>query len=274
MTYGAAEEWARRIIEIESGRNVTHHDDGSQPSMYDLRIGDVDAPELAVEVVGAVDELWTQTWNTGPARQSLELDLSGNWMVSVIPGANFKMLRKALPQLLAELERRAVTSLPVNARLRVRDHQLFDRLESLGVDYVAQYQTDGSGKVTFHMMGPGGAIDSEGLAVPDWITSFVRDPARADVLMKLRTAPARRREIFVAVTLEGAPWGVTSYLTGISSSSPTLPPAPPSLPEPVDGVWIAATLSFGDPVGVRWDGETWRAFRTRGVGIDDDEATS
>lgn len=45
----AAEEWARRIIEQELHYIVTLHDDGSQPSMYDLRVGTVDAPNMAIE---------------------------------------------------------------------------------------------------------------------------------------------------------------------------------------------------------------------------------
>jgi hypothetical protein len=31
------------------------HDDGSQTSMYDLRIGAVEAPDVAIECVGAVN---------------------------------------------------------------------------------------------------------------------------------------------------------------------------------------------------------------------------
>ena len=38
------ERWAQQIIEKELDCPVVVHDDGSQPSMYDLRIGAVEAP--------------------------------------------------------------------------------------------------------------------------------------------------------------------------------------------------------------------------------------
>ena len=48
------EEWAPEFIEKEQNRKVVH-DDGSQPSMYDLRIGAAGAPDDAIECVRAVD---------------------------------------------------------------------------------------------------------------------------------------------------------------------------------------------------------------------------
>jgi hypothetical protein len=55
------EPWAQQIIEKELNRPVVVHDDGSQASMYDLRIGAVEAPEVAIECVGAVDPDRTET---------------------------------------------------------------------------------------------------------------------------------------------------------------------------------------------------------------------
>jgi hypothetical protein len=64
----ASEEWARRIVQKALNRAVHLHDDNSQPSMYDLRIGPADAPEVAIECVGAVNRTYTETWNVGPAK--------------------------------------------------------------------------------------------------------------------------------------------------------------------------------------------------------------
>ena len=55
------ERWAQQIIQKELNRPVVIHDDGSQPSMYDLRIGAVEAPDVAIECVGAVDSVFTET---------------------------------------------------------------------------------------------------------------------------------------------------------------------------------------------------------------------
>ncbi len=264
------EEWARRIISLELGVEVLHHDHGTEPSMYDLRVGAVAAPQRAIEVVGAVDQVWTQTWNTGPARLVLDLDLAGDWMISVKPGANFKRIQKELPGVLSDLEGRGIQALSVNSSLRVRDSALDEQLNTLGIDYLSSYRLNGNGKVTFHMIGPGGAVDSEGREVPKWVGDFLSDPARADVLRKLAAVEAPHREAFIAVTLEGAPWSVTSYLTGISAQELLLPPEPPVLPGPVTDVWLVATLSFKDSLGVRWDGRAWSPFRSRGHAIDEE----
>src|SRR3954471_9315290 len=61
------EEWARRIVAAHLSRHVCANDDGTEPGMYDLRVGRTNAPDIAIEVSAAVDELRTQTWNTGPA---------------------------------------------------------------------------------------------------------------------------------------------------------------------------------------------------------------
>ena len=81
----AGEEWAGRIIETELNCVVVIHDDGSKPSMYDLRIGSADAPEMAVECVGTVDPKLTETWNLGPAEGPLKLALKGDWLITLTP---------------------------------------------------------------------------------------------------------------------------------------------------------------------------------------------
>jgi hypothetical protein len=108
------------------------------------------------------------------------------------------------------------------------------------------------------------------VALPGWIGEFLSDHRRHDVLRKLATATAPRREVFAPVTVDGAPWSVVSYLTDISSKIFRVPSAPPELPAPVTGVWVVSTMSFGESIGVRWNGATWEAFKSRGPGIDDE----
>jgi hypothetical protein len=57
----AGEDWARRVVQHALNRDVQIHDDNSQPSMYDLRIGPADAPEVAIECVRAVNRTYTET---------------------------------------------------------------------------------------------------------------------------------------------------------------------------------------------------------------------
>jgi hypothetical protein len=103
------EEWARRIVEKELRRSVVVNDDGSRDGMYDLRIGPADAPELAVEVVGAVDPTRAETWSAGPSKGPLELALRGDWTIVHTPSARIKDVKKRLEPLLQELEDRELS---------------------------------------------------------------------------------------------------------------------------------------------------------------------
>jgi hypothetical protein len=112
-------------------------------------------------------------------------------------------------------------------------------------------------------MGPiGGAVDSQGAAVPGWVSEFLRDAARRDVLCKLQRSGATERHAFVFVTYGEAPWTVQSYLT---RELDQLPAQAPDLPPPVTGVWVVSQLGRR---GLRWDGGTWRLFEARGEGIE------
>jgi hypothetical protein len=259
----AGEEWARRILEKELNRKVAINDDGSKPSMYDLRIGPADAPELAVECVGAVDRILTETWNVGPAKGALELALQGDWRITLTRRSRGKALKQRLDPLLQELEDRGLHDVPVNYALKRYDSALFEKLQSLEVTRAYCYHLPGAGKVYLGMEGIGGGVDSQGAAVPAWVGEFLRDSAHRDVLYKLQRSGAMERHVFVFVTFAGAPWPVESYLKGELAQ---LPAEAPDLPPPVTGVWIAH--QFGQK-GLRWDGDTWQLFEARGGGIDD-----
>ena len=64
--------------------------------MYDLRFGPADVPEVAVECVGAVDRIRTETWNVVPAKGPLELALRGAWSITLTPSAQVKAIRKSI----------------------------------------------------------------------------------------------------------------------------------------------------------------------------------
>ncbi len=101
------------------------------------------------------------------------------------------------------------------------------------------------------MPGWGGGLDNAGVSLPAWIGPWVSDPIRADNLRKLKASGARRREVFIVVTLKGAPWPVESYLMGEMATAPTTPPV---LPPPLTGVWVCPTHGRS---GVYWDGQRW-----------------
>ncbi len=96
MNAGTVEQWAQCIVHSATGAPVVVHDDRSRPSMYDLRVGEETAPEVAIEATGAVDPTFTETWNTGPAGGPLSMQLRGDWAVQIQPGT---YVRKIAPQL-------------------------------------------------------------------------------------------------------------------------------------------------------------------------------
>jgi hypothetical protein len=122
---------------------------------------------------------------------------------------------------------------------------------------IGSHRQHGEGKVSFTMPGPGGAVDDTGAAVPGWVSDFLADAARADVVSKLARSGAARTEVLIAVTLDGAPWSVASYLTGDVTVVPT---AAPQLPSPIAGVWICPTHGTK---GVYWHGSGWRVVLAR-----------
>ena len=177
-----------------------------------------EAPSLAIEVVGAVDREWTETWNVGPASSGRPWNVVGDWMLTIEPGTRIRTLRRDLPQLLVSLEGIGVSDVRVRGATEGHRHvlgdELADALEALGVHSLACIDSAGSGKVHMTMPGQGGMVHVDGNLIADWVVRFLTHEEQADVLHKLSLATrARRREVFIAVTLMGAPWAVTSYLT-------------------------------------------------------------
>lgn len=99
------EEYARRILQRELRRPVVLHDDERKPALYDLRVGDLDAPEIAIECVGAVDSVRTETRNEGPAKGPRQFDLSRDWHVVPRPNAPVSKIERKLEKVLQECER-------------------------------------------------------------------------------------------------------------------------------------------------------------------------
>jgi hypothetical protein len=247
------ERWAQRVVEEELQQTVELHDDQSQPSMYDLRVGPVDAPTMAIECVGAVDPLRVETWNIGPAKGPLSLALEGDWTVFLMRNARIKGLEARLEPILRRCEETgAVTNLHVDWALRRSHPDLYAELRGLRVQSANCYRWPGRGKVYLTMEGIGGAVDEDGTTIPPWIGDFLGAPERADVLSKLAKSGAAGCEAFVIVDFGGAPFSVESYLTG---SLEVLPAAPPVLPQRVTGVWLVST---SNDRGVRWTGTTWK----------------
>jgi hypothetical protein len=257
---GAQRKWsmsvetrAQRIIQRELQRRVELHDTGRESGMYDLRIGDAAAPEVAIECVGAVDPIRTETWNIGPARGPLSLALSGDWHVAIRPDARVKGIRARIEGLLQKCEEQQLTDfLPFDSRPKRMDPSLFSEFTALGIASISCFRAGGYGQVHLGMTGIGGAVDTQGTEVPRWISQFLRAPEREDVLLKLNRSGAAECHVYVPVSFGGVPWAVESYL---GRRFEALPSSAPDLPAPVTAVWLAYGFN-----GLRWDGTEWLPF--------------
>jgi hypothetical protein len=233
------------------GRTVEQHDDNTHPGMYDLRIGPVDRPEIAIECVGAVDRKFTEAWNVGCAKGPWNLSVQGDWDVGVSQTFRFRHLEKGLTDLLRELEMRGIWTARADHVLRHTDPDLYGRMQLLKVTDAFGYRTAGSGKVTFSLPGRGGAVDTCGSSVAPWLGSYLREPGQADVLAKLMQSGAPERHVFLFVEVHGAPWPVESYLF---RKIVRVPSSAPDLPETVTAAWIAPTSGEH---GLYWDRCNW-----------------
>lgn len=249
----SVEEHARRIIERELQRRVILHDDGSASGLYDLRIGGAAVPEIAIECVGAVDPIRTETWNIGPAGGPLSTALRGDWNVELRPNARIKRILAQLESLLRQCEEKHLLGfLPIDWGFKRTDQTLHSALVGLGIESVHCFRPDGNGQVHLGMTGIGGTVHTRGDEVPEWISGFLRAPDKADVLSKLRRSRARECHVFVPVTFASVPWAVESYL---ERPIEVLPDSPPDLPVPVHAVWIIYGAN-----GLLWNGTAWRLF--------------
>ena len=255
------EEWARCIVAKEMKRVVVRHDDNSKPSMYDLRVGPVDAPEIAIECIGAVDPVFTATWNVGPANGPLKVAIRGDWVISIASTANIKLIKQRIETLLSKLESLNINKINSAIASDYELEYLFEDFKSIGIYDVDRYDEQGTGNVHWSGVPISGGVDINGFSIPVWVNDFLTDPTRKDVLEKLLFSNAIKRHVFIIVSFAGAPWPVTSYLTRILDQ---LPNADPDLPSPITGVWLAPTYN---KKGIYWDEGKWRLFDTEGNAI-------
>jgi hypothetical protein len=254
------EEWARQMLSSALDAPVVQHDDGSAPSMYDLRVDYLDRPPAAVEVTSAADGETIALWNlmNGNGRW-IEDDLVGGWTVSLDVAARAKRVRSELPGLLASLERSGSQS------FRRRTHGQADdvcrQARSIGVVSAQQSGTDFPGSIYITIELPlgrsAGWVSDDGDALSEWIGSFLALPEQADVRAKLGRSGATERHAFVLLPgFSTAPFNTAELLM---REDPPLPRIAPHLPPEVTDAWIASFWSTG--VGIRWsDDQGWSTF--------------
>lgn len=246
------EDWAKQVVAKELGEIVDVHDDGSESGMYDLRIGEKNAPEYAIECVGAVNFTATETWNIGPAKGPIRINSAGDWIVSIKDSAKIKSLKRSISSAIGKCEELGLTEYtPVNWELRNFNEDIFNVLNGLGVSSFYMYRAKGSSKVHLTMDGKSGAVNQNADDLVGWVDSFLSSDDKADVVKKLRNSNAKEKHAFIPIILGGAPW----YVESIFFSDMQAPNTPPKLPKPITGVWITSNGR-----GLRYMEGQWHLF--------------
>jgi hypothetical protein len=233
MNQPGEERWAQRVISRELRLSVEQHDDGTEHRMYDLRVGPATSPTHAIEVTSAAWEEFMATMKTLVTQAMIVPGLVGDWVVSVVPTARPRDIKKRVPDLLRALE--AIGRDDAFGGLQVTNPEHLDRVAgSIGVTHANRYREQGRGQVHFTTSGGGGAVHYSGTALPGFVSEFTKHPKRANKLINLARSEAPECHLFVVMVLGGTPWPVESFFT--VPGERTLPAEPPDLPKPLTAV--------------------------------------
>ena len=83
--------------------DVQAHDDNSFPSMYDLRVGPIQKPHLAIECVKDINTDAIRTWKKGPEKGPVQVDVNGSWVIGLFKHAQIKNVTSRLKAILAKI---------------------------------------------------------------------------------------------------------------------------------------------------------------------------
>ena len=266
MELRGEEKVAAATIAATLGLEVKQHDDGRRAGMHDLDILEPGGSTAAVEVTAAADADSIQLWKlvNGGDERWIVPTLRGGWMVALDPTARARRLLNELPDLLHELERRNIATIPRSGRNEAPG-SIEQRARRLGIVSGDRSPTDFPGSIYLTIeRAPertGGIVDNSGSAVPTWVHNFLLDPHQADVLLKLARSRAQERHAFILIPgFSIAPFGVTDMLW--RDHSEAVPTRDPQLPPQVTHIWLMSFWTIGS--GLRWSpGRGWERFERR-----------
>ena len=210
---GYEELWAKACIEQAlPGATVKQHDDGSEPSMYDLTIVHPAGPIGAVEVTTAADPKYValaKALDQKVRRWQVE-GLTGTWWVRVLPSAIAIDLRQQLPSILRGLESDGVREARGS---KTSPDAVAVTLGKLGVIAANQAAENHQGRVfVIAESAPermGGYAPTTGDPLAAWLGEWLAEPSRSDNVQRLAASDADERHIFVLVSAFSTSFAVT-----------------------------------------------------------------
>jgi hypothetical protein len=226
---GDFEGKAARVVARLTGERVVIQDDGSKPSMPDIRIEYAEKPAAYVEAVVDIDTSYAaMDAEIFKGVQTLPSDRI--WWVHLTGRSNLKDVRRRLPSLLG-------SDLP--------DEETTQQLASMGVESVDGPAIPRPGNPGGIHLVPAGVMGS---ATPawepfmDWVTGFLTSSKTGDVRRKLAATNAPERHAFIAAsfTTDG-----DAFFALDEEGRPELPPRSPVLPPEITHLWVWTTPSMG-----------------------------
>src|SRR5690242_4117849 len=177
----------------------------------------VAAMEVTTATDGDANIIEKQLVQRGPFRFE---DLSSNWIVSVRLGAPTRPVLDQAHEVLAELESAGIEMFDTD-RSNHGYRELSARARHLGIETANALRHGGGGRVRFTPAYPvdrsAGFMRPNGNALAEWVGDWLREPARADNLVKLRRSGRGERHMFVLLPmLPTAPFEVFNvFLDGV-----------------------------------------------------------
>jgi len=256
--FGDVEFTAARVVARLTGKRVVLQDNGSKPSMPDLRIESRPGPAAYGEIWIDVDQEEARTMSELFRRQRglpAELrapELQRIWHVSVSKATRFKSARRSsaaaseqpnverdLRPLLGDMEAAGETfpRIATREQLVALDNQCARRLLDLGIVGAAS-RPIGAGERGHVLLLPGPIFCPPDLSwqqVNAWIDAKFADPSPnlRKHFAKLEATGATERHLVMGVTASGS--NETYWMLTQPSG---LPPEAPSLPPSVTHLWL------------------------------------
>jgi hypothetical protein len=253
------EEWAKAMLEAELGTSVEQHDDGSQPSLYDLSIKYANRDDGAVEVTTATHPGETAFWNVMIGRNGRWVDASlvGGWRVYLSTPGPWKTITQDLPTFLKALETAGETAYTLGSA-----HHAFDPAATrLGVVKARQGATDYPGSIyplpDVELDRSASFVDPTGKPLADWITDYTGSEKCADNRAKLAASGASERHLVLIVPL-AADIPAAALMVLLEDQAPAASSVV-GLPSEITDVWVASAWTSSS-VGFRWSAAGWSTF--------------
>jgi len=246
-------EWsAARVVARFTGERVYLQDDGSEPSMADMRIERANGDHAFVEVWTDTDEATAAMFHE-LLRPELRLPaewpaphLTRVWHVTVSKKARFRSgprgqlgLEKDLVPVLAKME--AAEFVAAGDHLLKSTRPLVARLRELGVCQVASRPSKPGeqGLVQLSPAGITGSNEQSWKSLDDWLAVTLAKPELDDNWKKLKATGARELHFMMGVT-----WSSPGDVYFALTDNPTIPSVAPKLPEGITHLWVFDAINF------------------------------